>query len=128
MKNQPRERRLGMERLESRVVLDGSVRATLSGGNLKITGDSAGNEILIEQHTMRSFIVSSRDGSTKINGQSGPLTFNGVKKDLTIALGGGNDVVEILGTAADAVTVSNRLNINTGRGNDQVLLTEVHAI
>jgi hypothetical protein len=45
----PRHRNLSLERLESRVVLDGNVRAFVSGGNLHLNGDSQGNEILIEQ-------------------------------------------------------------------------------
>jgi VCBS repeat-containing protein len=124
----PRFRSLGLERLESRVVLDGGVRAFVSGGNLRIVGDVQANEIQIEQSSMRSFRVSSRDGTTRINGQTDSQTFFGVRGDVDISLGRGNDVVEITGTAADAVTVSDRLIINTGSGRDQVLLTEVHAI
>jgi hypothetical protein len=119
---------LSLERLESRVVLDGNVRAFVSGGNLHLNGDSKGNEILIEQSSLQSFTVNSRDGTTTINGQAGPLTFSRVKHNLDIALGRGSDVVEIAGTAADAVTVSGRLFIDMGPGADQVLLTEVHAI
>ena len=37
-------------------------------------------------------------------------------------------MAEIDGTPDDAVTVSNRLNINMGSGADQVLLNDVHAI
>src|SRR5436190_13177939 len=124
----PRHRNLSLERLESRVVLDGNVRAFVSGGNLHLNGDSRGNEILIEQSSLQSFTVSSRDGTTTINGQAGPLTFSPVKHNLDIALGRGSDVVEIAGTAADAVTVSGRLFIDMGPGADQVLLTEVHSI
>lgn len=124
----PGHRHLAMERLESRMVLDGNVRAFLSGGNLQVIGDSGDNQITITQSSLRSFTISSRDGSTTINGQSGDQTFTRVRKDLNINLGNGADVVEINGTADDAVTVGNRLNIITGSGADQVLLNEVHAI
>src|SRR5262245_5938215 len=110
--NRPRHRRLVLERLESRVVLDGNVNAFLSNGNLHIIGDWADNQILITQSSMRSFTISSRDGSTTINGQMGGRTFTGVNKDLDVTLIVGSDIVEIAGTAADAVTISNRLNIN----------------
>lgn len=123
-----RHRNLGLEPLESRVVLDGNVRAFLAGNVLRIEGDSRDNEIIIRQSSLRSFTIESRDGSTTINRQAGPLRFNGARDDLNISLKGGSDVVEILGTAVDAVTVSDRLFINTGSGSDQVLLTEVHGI
>src|SRR5829696_2571269 len=116
----PRHRSLFLEPLESRMVLDGSVRAFIAGGTLFLQGDGQDNEILIEQTALRQFIVSSRDGSTRINGQTGPRTFTRVGNNLDISLGRGNDVVEILGSSADAVTVSNRLNIDTGNGADQV--------
>ncbi len=123
-----RNRGLQVEQLEPRIVLDGGVRAFVSGGTLFIQGDSAANEIVVEQSKLRSFRVSSGDGTTLINGQANPRSFFGVSKDLNISLGRGNDVVEIVGTADDAVTVSNRLFVNTSHGDDQVLFTEVHAI
>jgi VCBS repeat-containing protein len=124
----PRSCSLRLENLESRLALDGSVQAFVSGGSLQITGDAADNEILIEQHASRSFIVSSRDGTTQINGQSGPVTFTGVRNDLNISLADGNDVAELVGTEVDPLWVVNRLSIRTGAGDDQVLMTEVHAL
>jgi VCBS repeat-containing protein len=123
-----RQRKLVVEPLESRIVLDGNVRAFVSGGSLHLQGDFHDNEILIEQSKSRSFTVSSRDGSTLINGQSGPLTFNGVRKDLDISMGKGNDVVELSATSDDPLWVVNRLFIDTGVGADQVLMTQVHAL
>src|SRR6478609_5229089 len=123
-----RKRQLGVERLESRIVLAGNVSATVRGGNLQLTGDTLGNEIAIEQSALKSFTISSRDGITTINGQAGPLTFNGVKKNLSISLGRGDDVVELAGSGDSSLRVSNRLNISTGAGNDQVLMNHVHAI
>jgi hypothetical protein len=127
-KARPRHRILAVEPLESRVVLDGNVRAFFSGDNLRIVGDSRDNEIVIQQSRMHSFRISSRDGSTTINGRSGPQTFTSIGGDLNISMERGSDVVEIIGTSRDAVTVSDRLIINTGAGNDRILMTEVHAI
>jgi len=121
-------RTLGLEPLESRVVLDGNVNAFLSGGTLHINSGSANNEITITQNAAQSFTISSRDGTTTINGQSSDQTFNGVRKDLDINLGGGADVVEMDGSSFGAATVSNRLNINMGSGDDQVLLNHIHAL
>jgi VCBS repeat-containing protein len=123
-----RLRTLGLEQLESRVVLDGNVQAVVRGGSLQITGDSKDNQILIEQTAPKSFTVSSRDGTTLINGQSSAQTFTGVKRDLSISLGRGDDVVEIAGTQSSAVVVKRKLSIDTGDGADQVLLTNVHAL
>src|SRR5262245_64453517 len=85
-RNRQQNRKLGLERLESREVLAGNVHAFVSGGNLHIDGDSQANEILIEQSAPKSFTISSRDGTTTINGQAGPLTFNGVRKNVQINL------------------------------------------
>jgi VCBS repeat-containing protein len=123
-----RKRQLGLERLESRIVLAGNVSATVRGGNLQVTGDTLGNEITIEQPALNRFTITSRDGTTTINGQAGPLTFNGVKKNLSISLSSGDDVVELAGSGNSSLRVSNRLNISTGSGNDQVLMNHVHAI
>jgi VCBS repeat-containing protein len=126
--NRCRHRSLMLEPLESRVVLDGNVHAFMRGGTLHVEGDSAANQITIEQSSMHSLTISSRDGSTTINGQADARTFGGIRHDVHISMGSGDDVVEITGTADDAVTISDRLFIDTGAGADQVLLTEVHAI
>lgn len=116
-----RSRNLRFEPLESRVVLDGGIRAILSGGALRIQGDGQDNQILVEQLSARSFSISSRDGATLINGRSGPQTFTGVRKDINISLGAGNDTVEVQGTAA----LIDRLIIDAGAGNDDVLLANL---
>src|SRR5439155_18107652 len=121
-------RRLGLEQLESRVVLDGNVNAFVSGGTLHLNSGSADSQITITQTAAHSFTVSSRDGTTTINGQTSDQTFTGVRKDMDINLGNGDDVVEIDGSVFGAATINNRLNINTGGGADQVLLNNVHAI
>src|SRR5437870_2402290 len=117
---------LSLEQLESRVVLDGNVHAFVRGGSLHLDGDSRNNEITIEQSAARSFTVTSRDGTTTINGQAGPLTFNGVRKNLFIALKGGNDVVDLAGTSGSALAIRGRLFADLGSGDDQLLMENVH--
>src|SRR5207237_7192420 len=122
-----RRRFLGMEQLEARLVLDGNVNAFISGGTLHIAGDSSGNAITVEQSSAQSFTISSRDGTTTINGQSSPQTFDQITKDLVMALNGGDDVVEMSGTADSPINVSGSLYINTGGGDDEVILNGVAA-
>jgi VCBS repeat-containing protein len=115
-----------MERLESRMVLDGNVRAFVSGGTLHIEGDSQANEITIEQSSPHNFTVTSRDGTTLINGAAGPQDFSGVRRNVDIRLRSGDDVVELLGAATDTpLVVPKNLVINTAGGNDQVLMSNV---
>ena len=59
---QSRQRTLGLEQLESRMVLDGNVQAFISGGSLDIRGDAADNQILIEQLQLDTIILV--DGGT----------------------------------------------------------------
>jgi VCBS repeat-containing protein len=122
-----RRRFLGMEALESRSMLTGNVNAFLSGGTLHINGDSDANEIIVEQSAANSFTISSRDGSTTINGQSSAVTIDQVTRDLMMALNGGDDVVEMSGTSDSVITVPGNLWVNTGSGDDQVILNAVHA-
>jgi VCBS repeat-containing protein len=124
---QPRKRALFLERLETRQVLDGNVNVFLSGGSLDIRGDAGDNQITIEQHSPHSFVVSSRDGTTTINGQTDPQTFFGVTKDVDILMGQGNNIVDLDGADGGPISISRQLNIGAGSGDDQVLMTRVHA-
>jgi len=121
-------RSLRLERLESRVVLDGNVHAFVSGGSLHLDGDSHNNEITIEQFAPKNFTVSSRDGTTTINGQAGPLTFSRVSKNLFVTLKGGSDVAELDGGAGSALVVRNGLFVDMGSGADQLLMSNVHVL
>src|SRR2546429_9852212 len=109
-----RSRRLMLERLESRTVLDGGIHAFVSGGTLHINGDSHNNQILIDQTTAQSFTITSRDGTTLINGQAGPQSFFGVKNNVIASLGQGNDIIEMTGTSTAAINVRKELMIDTG--------------
>lgn len=116
-------RRLAVERLESRVVLDGGVRAFMSAGTLRIQGDGQDNQIIVEQVSPRSFTVRSAGDRTLINGLDAARTFNGVRKDVSITLGRGNDRVEVIGMDA----LMGRLLVDCGAGEDAVLISGVNA-
>jgi VCBS repeat-containing protein len=121
-KLRPRTRSLVLERLETRVVLDGGIRAFVSAGTLRIQGDAQDNQIVVEQLSPRSFAVSSRDGATLINGKSGAATFFGVRKDINIALGAGHDALKIKG---NGTIVTGRLLVNLGAGNDALEISDL---
>jgi VCBS repeat-containing protein len=127
-KRKPGFRSLALEQLESRVVLTGNVQAFVTGGTLRVNGDSADNQILISQVGPQIFQISSRDGTTTINGQTAPQTFSRAKNDMQINMGAGNDVVEIAGVAGAPLTVKQRLSVVTGPGDDQVLVSNVRAL
>src|ERR1043165_5644908 len=119
-----RNRRLGMERLESRVVLDGNVHAFVSGGNLHITGDSSDNDIVITQTGANTFQIDSGTSATTINGGAGPVTLT-AKHNAILNMGAGNDTVHFDGTSG-AINVHGRLTANMGAGDDQLLMEDAH--
>src|SRR4029079_1822070 len=127
-RNRRQIRKLGLERLESRRVLAGNVHAFVSGGSLHLDGDWQANEILIEQFSPKSFTISSRDGTTTINRQAGPLTFGRVSNHVFVNLKGGNDVAELDGADGGALVVKNGLFVDMGWGADQLLMSNVHVL
>ncbi|MCX5673287.1 MAG: hypothetical protein NTU94_18385 [Planctomycetota bacterium] len=85
------------EALEGRTLLAGNVVATvLAGGLLRITGDAAANDIIIDQvgAAPDGVRLSSGPSATLINGLAGPVQLGGVK-DLVLALGDGDDLVKL---------------------------------
>jgi len=127
-RNRRQNRQLSLEQLESRRVLAGNIHAFVSGGSLHLDGDSQANEILIEQFGPKSFTISSRDGTTTINHQAGPLTFNRVSNHVFVNLKGGNDVAELDGADGGALVVKNGLFVDMGWGADQLLMNNVHVL
>ena len=136
-----------IQSLEPRTLPAGTVTASLSGGSITLTGDKQDNAIAI-QMTPTGVFVQSTDGSTtiKLGAQSttdgspvklaaGPKVF----QDLIINLNDGNDTVYIfansfplgaVGVAAAVeapleATIGRNLKINTGRGNDGVVVFAV---
>ena len=134
-------RRLTLERLECRQVLAGNVTAAIVQGELRITGDGVGNWVEIRQvpgadGTGRTFVIDGQpfDGGYDANGDPVPggsptlingqeeVRFNVLSDKVSLALGGGNDVVEI---ESNAETTFAGLKVNTGAGRDWVRLERV---
>ncbi len=127
-----------VQSLETRSLPTGTVTAALSGGHLTIGGDNLDNSILIEVRTTGIYLTGVQDAD------SDPTTFTKIKfgadtfeageevllteslslKNLTILMRGGNDKVRLeVGVAAtdpDApdVSITGRVRINLGKGND----------
>jgi large repetitive protein len=126
----PRACQSAVEFLEQRTLLTGNVLAAIVQGNLLVVGDSKANQIGIQSTSGGGLQISSLDGTTKINGSTNPFTTNGLKGNVYIFLGLGNDVLQIGGsgvaqTPSPAVvpittTIPQNLLVVTGNGNDTV--------
>src|SRR5262245_50005725 len=79
------------EQLETRLPLAGNLSASVSAGNLIVTGNNAGAEFVIGQDDADQFTLIGMD--TTVNGSTEPVTFSGVTHDLRIYLGKGDDAV-----------------------------------
>jgi hypothetical protein len=111
--------------LEYRCLLAGNVLVAVNGGELDITGDSAGNVVQITSGPGHQFTVRGvpDNGPTTINGKPF-VNVDGVKGDVKVALGGGDDILVLLGTTR-ALALPKGLRVSVGSGNDIVALTNV---
>ncbi|HYF35341.1 MAG TPA: hypothetical protein VD994_08645 [Prosthecobacter sp.] len=129
-----------MEVLEKRLAPAGIVTAILSGGSLKLTGDSAENLLKIEETAPDVFRVTGLDGTMIKLGAADAaesVDINAALKGLAIDLKDGNDTLELaslslagnvdvkLGegdniTAFNGVTVTGNLSVQASKGMDQV--------
>lgn len=112
---------LRVEPLESRLAMAGDVGLFVSGGNLRIVGDSAANDISIVQTAAGQFsIVGNAGESFRLDDVpvTGPVPVSGITNTITMQLGRGNDAVSVTGLA-DVVTAS-RLFVFSGPGADRV--------
>lgn len=137
-----------IQSLEPRTLPAGTVTASFSGGSITLTGDKQDNAIAILM-TPTGVFVQSTDGSTtiKLGAQSttdgSPVKLAAgpkVLQDLIIKMKDGNDAVFIfaigfpLGTVGVAATgeaplestIGRNLKINTGRGQDVVVVSAVN--
>jgi hypothetical protein len=107
--------------LESRVLLSGNVTASVSNGQLNLQGNCLNNSIVVDQVALATsqLRVSSGDGTTSINGQSGALCFSGVS-GISIKLGSGNDTLVI-----QNATVANGVQLSATGGNQLFTLSDV---
>jgi hypothetical protein len=116
---------LGVEGLEQRTVLAGNIVAAVGGGHLRLFGDAADNQIEVTRTGTSSVVITSLDGSTTINGQTGPVTLNNVSRGIIASLGDGDDVLELSGSSTASFQLNGHSTINTGNGDDVVRFTNV---
>jgi hypothetical protein len=119
--------RLHLEFLESRSVPAGNVMVNVNNGVLNVIGDNEGNRIQIVQPNPFSLIIRPGDTSTQINGHLSTITIitGGVSK-INIDLRGGDDVLQI-SPGGGLVVFNAPVFINTGTGNDSVLIEDIIA-
>ena len=120
-------RRLGVERLQARVLLAGDVTAAVTNGFLVVRGDSAANELTIERISGDRVKVTGATGTT-INGLTQPAVLR-VRKGYDIATGGGDDKLTVIGLNAFG---RYEIRMDLGAGNDilvasNLLAQRIHA-
>ena len=97
----------------------GNVTATITNGNLQITGDNSANTVVIYTDQNGNTFVAGA-GGTQVNGIRSPFAVTAIG-NAVINLGGGDDQIAVLGPAANAAAT---LSVETGTGNDQVLISD----
>ena len=123
---------LRMEQLERRDLMAGNVTATVSGGNLVITGDSASNSVAVSRVDATTYKVWGKTWGgqdTWLRGvANGAVTLSGVTGDITVNMNAGNDEISFHGTNASYPLVAPRdLKVYTQDGNDTVSMFNVRA-
>jgi hypothetical protein len=113
---------LAVEQLEPKQMMAGDVTVSLVGGNLRVVGDEAGNQIAVTQGAdANSFVIQGLNGTNvKMNGTTAPetgLVVNNVRGLVNVSMGGGDDSVSV-----SNATFKLALSIETGAGNDTVLV------
>jgi hypothetical protein len=114
------------ESLEQRQLLAGDVLVNVVRGDLLIRGDAEGNEIAVTAGAEPgAFVVTGLNGTTVHQEGQTPtteVTVTGVRNDVRIGLGDGNDSVSLI----DA-EVRGSISIHTGAGDDEVTVDQVAA-
>jgi hypothetical protein len=111
-------------------MMAGNVAVNVTGGDLVLTGDNAGNIVEIRQVQLNDapipgrFLIRGLNGTT-INGQVSQV-FQNVNDDFRFNLNGGNDRVTLgQGTSVESFQVPDDLTINGGNGSDIVILDRI---
>ena len=143
LKRLTRATRLGLESLESRVVLASGVvdlDTLTTPGSLFIDGDTSNNDVEIRQTlNVNEFTVTGKNGtllSLNQGGAANPQTFptltvNGIVNDITVDLnfhavvGGGVDSFSFVAGQAGASNVPNDLNIQNSAGSNTNIISDV---
>jgi hypothetical protein len=94
-----RFRQLVAEPLERREMMAGDVSVSIAGGTLIVRGDAQANGIAITQLNADTYVVTGFNDAenaavrTTVNGELTSQTFSGVRNDINIDMGDGNDIV-----------------------------------
>ena len=102
------------EALEARLLLSGTVLASVVHGNLRIRGDAAANAIVLDQNGLNADQVRISGASgTAINNQADPVVLSGIMRGARIRMGAGDDSVAI-----SNLGFPGNVSVNGGRGAD----------
>jgi hypothetical protein len=105
-----RQRPLTLECLERRAMLAGNVNVFVSGGNLFIRGDNAGNGVLVEQVGDGEYAVIGftwEGAPTRINGDpDGVEVVDGVTGNIDVDLKSGNDALGVGNDSAALIAMA----------------------
>jgi len=93
------------------------VTAAVSGGTLKLKGDTEANTIALDQAALNADQIRVTPTGTTINGAPGAAVFSGFTGGVQIDLGAGNDVLTV-----DSVTIHGAMKLALGPGDDTVTL------
>lgn len=110
-----------LEQLEDRSVPAGNLTAAVMGNVLYVTGDDAGEAIWVAGVGKNRVGMVPLTSDTTINGQTGPLFFDGVRDGVVISLGNGNNALAVSGD------IQGNPYVSTGTGNDELAMPGLHA-
>jgi hypothetical protein len=116
-----------IETLEARQLMAGDVTVAVVNGNLLIHGDDAANHIAITSgETAGSYLIRGLEGTTIKPAAAGPkaapipesgLMVTGVRREVAIRMGAGDDVVRI-----DNATFRGHVSIGADGGADRIVI------
>jgi cyclophilin family peptidyl-prolyl cis-trans isomerase len=102
---------LCVEALEDRTTPTGNVQVAVTGGTLDIAGDGSITQLSVTGEGDHAALVRTLDGTTTIDGQTGPVYVSGFS-DTFIHLGDGNNQINVSGISGEG------LYVNLGNGNN----------
>jgi hypothetical protein len=112
----------GLEGLEGRLMLDGAVAGSVSGGYLNLKGDLWGNQIALDQ-------AGLLPGQVRVSGVNGTLVrvkgvfyaeyiFQNVTRGAKIRLSGGDDAADL-----NSLNLAGNLLVDGGKGDNTIRVT-----
>src|SRR2546421_5208725 len=109
-----------LDALEPRLCLSGNMTATVTNGDLVISGGASSTAITIDADQLESGQLRlTPEHFSTINGQSEPIVLSGVSGEVLINLRRGRDDVRVEG-----VTFAGSLTVLGGRGVDNIVVAD----